>query len=143
MRELHADLKSSRGNRRVLGSRGRRQDLVPGEVLPGDAFDLGRGREVDWRLGAFGGALQEQLAESDDDRRATHGEVRADDARMARIHRDPGALEAPRELLREQDLGELCLPVTTEATVAAFALGGIYLESPAPVATRCPVTEAE
>src|SRR3989442_6336805 len=107
MRELHADLEKSTGDRRVLGSRGRRQDLVPDEVLPGDAFDLGRGRKVDWRLGAFGGALQEQLAESDDDRRATHGEGRAHDARMARIYRDPGAIEAPSELPREQDLREL------------------------------------
>src|SRR5438132_12567676 len=93
MRELHADLEKSTGDRRVLGSRGRRQDLVPDEVLPGDAFDFGRGREVDWRLGAFGGAPQEQLAESDDDRRSTHCEVRAVDARMALIHRITGALE--------------------------------------------------
>src|SRR3989442_15974189 len=122
MREHHADLEKSTGDRRVLGSRGRRQDLVLDEVLPRDAFGLGRGREVDWRLGAFGGAPQEQLAESDDDRRATPGEGRADDARMARIHRDPGALEAPGELPREQDLPALLLPLSTEPTVAGFAL---------------------
>ena len=68
---------------------------------------LWRGREIDDRLSAFGGGYREKLGEPCEARDQTSafiGEACRDEPRMQAIRGDSGALEAPSQFARKQDV---------------------------------------
>ena len=95
----------------VVQRRGRRRGrttLV--EVLSGHIGDLGRGREINDCLSAFGGGNCEKLGEPSqvrDQPAAFIGEACCNETRMQTIRGDTCALETPSEFARKQDVAKL------------------------------------
>ena len=105
----------------------------------GRVGDLGRGGEVDDRVGALFRRDEERPEERDQkagEAAAGFAEPGRDDAGMEAIGRHPGAGQAPGELAGEQDIGELRAAVDLEPVVALGALQVAEIEAHALVGGR-------
>src|SRR4029453_12133507 len=105
-----ADVPETARSIRILrGARGAVLAAI-GEVLAADAFDLGRRGEIDRRGGAVVGGAEEGAQERD--QRARPGAVVLAQAgrhraRVETVRGDAAAFQALRQLVSEQNVGEL------------------------------------
>src|SRR5690348_12972116 len=114
----------ARGLAVIRGAR-RADGPAVGEVAAAHALYLRRGGEVDRGLGAALRADSERATEREGEIPETClavAEVAGDEAGMQRVGRHPGSVQLPRQLIREEDIGELRFAVDAEGEVAAAVL---------------------